>query len=469
MTSRTKLWWLWIVSAVVLTAVLGYIMLAEHMDKTIFMPGELSNGHHQLAQACDACHMDAFGGGEVLQKACVDCHGDQRVKPLDSHPAAKFKDPRNADLLENIDALHCVSCHSEHKGEITLKDGLTQPLDFCVYCHSDIGEDRESHKDMAFDTCKNSGCHNFHNNRALYTKYLQKHLHEPETLAEARVPQREFGSIIDQLAEYPIDRYPLQALTLAEIDVELRHSKDEVINNDWLASRHAQAGVNCSACHDADNSTTWNARPQQQACKGCHDVEVSRLMQGKHGMRLQQGLSPMTPAQARLPMRDESAHEKLTCNSCHPAHAYDIHTAAVDACLDCHNDEHSLAYKQSKHFALWQREMSGDLPAGSGVSCATCHMPRINHDINDWMSRVIVDHNQSANLSPNSKMIRSACQNCHGLEFSIDAMADDVLIKNNFTGRPGLHVESMGMAQRDLERHQEETSEQDDDSGMFGF
>ncbi len=192
-------------------------------------------------------------------------------------------------------------------------------------------------------------------------------------------------------------------------------------------------------------------------------------MQGKHGMRLQQGLSPMTPAQARLPMRDESAHEKLTCNSCHPAHAYDIQTAAVDACLDCHNDEHSLAYKQSKHFALWQQEMSGDLPAGSGVSCATCHMPRINHDINDWMSRVIVDHNQSANLSPNSKMIRGACQNCHGLEFSIDAMADDVLIKNNFIGRPGLQVESMGMAQRDLERHQEETSEQDDESGMFGF
>jgi len=138
-------------------------------DQTLFMPGPLTDGHHQLADNCGACHTDALGGKEVLQTACVDCHGDDRKKPMDSHPVSKFKDPRNADTLENIDALHCVTCHTEHKPKITLANGVTQPEDVCFHCHQDIGKNRPSHKDMEFNSCKTAGCHNFHNNRALYT------------------------------------------------------------------------------------------------------------------------------------------------------------------------------------------------------------------------------------------------------------------------------------------------------------
>lgn len=137
-------------------------------------------------------------------------------------------------------------------------------------------------------------------------------------------------------------------------------------------------------------------------------------------MRLAAGLEPMKPADARLPMKADAAHSALTCNACHPAHRYDTRDAAVDACLACHDDRHSLAYEDSPHFRLWQREAAGELPEGSGVSCASCYMPRVDHDVNDWMSRVMVDHNQSATLSPNSKMIRPACLHCHGLDFAVD-------------------------------------------------
>ena len=80
-------WFIWIVLTSAAAAWLGYAMLSDTADKTIFMPGDLSPGHHQLAEACDACHVDAFAGGEVLQQACVDCHGKERVKPFDSHPS----------------------------------------------------------------------------------------------------------------------------------------------------------------------------------------------------------------------------------------------------------------------------------------------------------------------------------------------------------------------------------------------
>jgi hypothetical protein len=169
-------------------------------------------------------------------------------------------------------------------------------------------------------------------------------------------------------------------------------------------------------------------------------------------MRLAAGLPPMTPAEARLPMHADVAHEELTCNTCHSPHRYDVVHAAVEACLECHDDTHSRAYTGSPHHRLWQQEQRGELPPGSGVSCAGCHMPRISFDVNDWVSRIMIDHNQSADLSPNSKMIRPACLHCHGLAFSIDALADPDQIERNFRGTPGIHVDSMEMAERDLQR-----------------
>ena len=135
--------------------------------------------------------------------------------------------------------------------------------------------------------------------------------------------------------------------------------------------------------------------------------------------------------------------------------------------MDCHNDTHTLAWTDSPHFDMWQKELRGELPEGSGVSCATCHMPRIEHDVSDWLTRVMVDHNQSANLSPNSRMIRSACLHCHGLEFSIDALADQKLIDSNFAGRPSVHVQTMDLAAAEKERRDSEAG--DDDTSMFGF
>jgi formate-dependent nitrite reductase cytochrome c552 subunit len=435
------------------------------------MPGPLSPGHHQLADACDACHADAFGGGEVLQQSCVDCHGEDRVKPFDSHPAKKFKDPRNAELLENIDALMCVSCHTEHRPEITAKDGVTQPIDFCVHCHKDVAEERPSHEGMAFDTCKDSGCHNFHNNRALYTDFLIKHLDEPPTLKEVVLPAKEYLDVIDEVVEYPREKYPLTKLEEKDIDAVESLAISPEIKKDWIETSHARSGVNCTACHvteDGNGNEKWADHPEHQACSSCHSVEVSRFTEGKHGMRLKQGLSPMTPENAMLPMKQDTQHDELTCSSCHGAHRFDVITAAVESCLGCHDDDHSLAYQQSPHYRLWLKEVSGEAEAGSGVSCASCHMPRISYDVSEWSSRIIVDHNQSANLSPNSKMIRSSCLNCHGLAFTLEALTDENMINNNFTGKPVKYTNTMDLADRENQRRLKAAAE-DEDAGMFGF
>jgi hypothetical protein len=163
-------------------------------------------------------------------------------------------------------------------------------------------------------------------------------------------------------------------------------------------------------------------------------------------MRAAAGLAPMTPADARLPMQADAAHRALQCTSCHGAHGFAANlAAAVQACLGCHDDEHSRAYQDSPHHALAQREARGELPPGSGVSCATCHMPRERIDTAEG-TRIAVQHNQSATMRPFSKMVRPVCQHCHGLGFVLDALSDHVLVARNFRGRPAATHRSIAMA-----------------------
>jgi hypothetical protein len=136
-------------------------------------------------------------------------------------------------------------------------------------------------------------------------------------------------------------------------------------------------------------------------------------------------------------MHPNSAHRQLGCTSCHAAHRFDTRFAAVDACFQCHADDHSLNYPQSIHATLWRSESTGTAPPGTGVSCATCHLPREKHSDT---GQVRVQHNQNLNLRPNEKMLRSVCLHCHGLGFSIDSLADASLVRSNFHGQPGTHI-----------------------------
>ena len=131
------------------------------------------------------------------------------------------------------------------------------------------------------------------------------------------------------------------------------------------------------------------------------------------------------------------------CATCHDPHSVDTAPARVEACVSCHDDGHTKAYFDSPHYALFQAELAGEGAPGSGVGCADCHMPRLEDPDS---GKVFVTHNQNETLRPNEKMIRSTCLSCHGLAFSIDALADPVLVERNFAGKPSAHVESIDWA-----------------------
>jgi hypothetical protein len=173
-------------------------------------------------------------------------------------------------------------------------------------------------------------------------------------------------------------------------------------------------------------------------------------------MRLAEGLSPMTPGQARQPMQAKARKTELSCTSCHSAHRFDTRKAAVEACVGCHRDQHTAAYQRSSHYALWKKELAGEAPAGSGVSCASCHLPRDEHRAPDaGAKRILVQHNQNDNLRPNEKMIRPVCMSCHGLAYSIDALADARLVLENFAGKPRAHIKSLDMVEQRMKEVEE--------------
>lgn len=444
--AKRKYWVAWFTATLVLGVYLTFNLVAE--DRTTFLPGSTSDGHYQIELACEACHTDTFTSRDEMQDACVGCHADELKRVSDSHPKSKFTDPRNSVRVAKLDARYCVTCHAEHREEITASMGVTVAGDVCLHCHADIEDDRPSHKDMAFTTCADAGCHNFHDNTALYEDFLVKHANKPDVQERALVPERNFSRIFETLTGYPVDTYPKQRLKLSDRDHPESLSIDPMIYEDWAATSHAKAGVNCSGCHVTKSSVgkqEWTDKPGTAVCATCHKSEEKGFLASKHGMRLAQGLSPMTTAAARKEMRVKPHAEALGCSSCHSAHRFDTRYAAVDACLGCHVDEHSEAYKGSPHFELWRKQTVSTESKSTGVSCATCHLPR-EPAKQDGIERVIVRHNQNDFLRPAEKMIRPVCMNCHGLGFSIDALADPQLVKNNFKGPPLKHIESIDMA-----------------------
>ena len=485
MSRKAWIWVLWAAATIGACWMLAAWMLVAG-DRRPFLIGETTDAHHQFEIACETCHAapafaDAAKAEKALNKACRTCHDKELRAADDSHSTKRFRSPRMAAFREKLDARLCTSCHVEHRPEITRASAVSVAMDFCVACHSegeqDVRKNRPSHAGLGFDTCASSGCHNYHDNRALYEDFLVKHAHA-EWLAL---------SPAHALAARQRSRAPAPEAALGRDDAAAPAAAlgSAATVDDWAGSGHAAAGVNCAACHapGAPGNASlsgiephWTDHPGTAACEDCHRPQARTFVLGRHGMRrhpriakprdpakelealglgdwLPEGLlavleDPSPPArmavhEARLPMRAEAAHRLLDCGSCHRPHAVDTAFAAVEACTSCHDDRHTRAYVGSPHHQLWLAELAGEAKPGTGVSCATCHMAKFKS-----RGLVVTNHNQNDILRPSEKMIRPVCLDCHGLRFALDALADPDLVERNFDGPPTVKVKSIDWAVR---------------------
>ncbi|MEM8722755.1 MAG: cytochrome c3 family protein [Cyanobacteria bacterium P01_G01_bin.39] len=218
------------------------------------------------------------------------------------------------------------------------------------------------------------------------------------------------------------------------------------IEQQWQNSAHALAEVNCSSCHQQEDTKAFIAQPTSESCRSCHEQSVDTFLLGKHGIRTLEGLSPLTPAMAHLPMKESSFERQLDCNSCHNVHTVDTYQAAVDSCLTCHNDNHSLNYKNSPHAQVFRQIGTLPRPNAESVTCATCHLPREAHG-----DEVLVNHNNTYTLKPRDRMVKEVCMNCHGVEHAYNSIFDDELVEANFARPPNEQMRTFELV-RELEK-----------------
>lgn len=215
------------------------------------------------------------------------------------------------------------------------------------------------------------------------------------------------------------------------------------INQSWSQSAHALADVNCSSCHQNKSTKQVLQRPNHESCQSCHEAQVDTFLLGKHGIRLLEGQTALTPALAHLPMQAAAHDKQMNCNACHDVHSVKTLPASVDSCLTCHKDTHSLNYKNSRHAQLLQEEGSLPRPSTASTTCATCHLPRQK----SASGTVMVNHNNTFTLLPRDRMVKEVCMNCHGMEFAYNSIFDDDLVESNFARPPTLSMDTLKMVQ----------------------
>ncbi len=238
---------------------------------------------------------------------------------------------------------------------------------------------------------------------------------------------------------FTLNSYSVQSQTVQPAQLE-------EINQQWQQSAHALAEVNCSSCHLEKDSQKLVGKPTVESCRSCHQGQVDTFLLGKHGIRTLEGLSPLTPKLAKLPMKQSAQNKQMNCNTCHNVHSVNTVVAAVDSCLTCHNDTHSLNYQNSKHGQFLAQAETLPRPSSESVTCSTCHLPRQVHE-----GTVFVNHNNTYTLLPRDRMVKEVCINCHSAEYAYESIFDDALVESNFAAAPTLEMETFEMV-RALEK-----------------
>lgn len=230
----------------------------------------------------------------------------------------------------------------------------------------------------------------------------------------------------------------------------------------WEVSPHALNDVNCASCHQNEETKEFVANPGFESCQSCHENSVDTFLLGKHGIRLLEDETPLTPKMAHIPMKRDAFDQQMNCNACHDAHTVNTMQASVDACLTCHNDDHSLNYENSKHAqVVFASKSSLPRPGDEMVTCATCHLPRTGTKKGDGTPVVNVNHNNTYTLKPRNRMVGEVCMNCHGVEYSYNSIFDDDLVEANFDRPPTLEHESFELMRAAEQRRSGNASDSD--------
>ena len=426
-------------------------------ENELFVPGRTSDGHHQIESQCANCH-DPFGGAQ--DEACLACHGQSLKARNDSHAPSKFDDPARSAQLAVVDARSCVACHREHRAEARLRGSVSVPTTFCIGCHAEVRQERPSHTEFSDSGCASAGCHNYHDNRALYRDFLAKDRGAPRLRADPRVPTR--TAFDGQAAAPPPPPLPAPDLPATfnpdpggENGSDSRWASNILpAITEWSQSAHAQAGVNCSGCHQRGPGNNCRRRGGRHRLRQLPPRPASRIprRQARH--------APQRRGRPHVPGHGPGAHEsggvephaRLHLLSWGPSLRPDpgrgvrlrgLPQRRAHPQLPRLGPLHRLAQGAAAAGPRRHRGLLRHLPpAPLRPARAPARSARPGQGIR-------VEHNQNGNLRPNDRMWREVCIHCHSAGFSLAALVDPGLVMGNFTGEPSPALTSMDLIEKE--------------------
>ena len=219
--------------------------------------GALSLRHHSLEDNCESCHVAAFES--VQDETCLSCHketGDHAkagrlaagMPPLSAGDALQW---RIAETLGKEGPLGCVSCHTEHEGEVRQKPASEA---FCSDCHSDL--------DTRLTDTKLADAHDFGKEHPQFRPayYASFGAAKPVRAAPGSTPVEKSG------LKFPHDVHMDARGGAARMAVSLTQYG---------------APLECKDCHSLTaDKIGFKPVEMEQACEGCHSLVSGRTAAG---------------------------------------------------------------------------------------------------------------------------------------------------------------------------------------------
>ena len=397
------------------------------LKKMLLMPGDLINGHLELEDDCENCHVEFDQSSQ--NPLCIDCHEEIAA---DLKKTSGFH-----GINKKIKGVHCRSCHTDHIGrdadivrldkESFNHDLTNYPLEgahgalSCSQCHesgkgyrkesyqcNDCHKKLDPHKGELGKEC--DSCHSSQSWQETVfdhdeTEFVLQYKHK-EVSCESCHLNNVYENTPQQCADCHTNQDVHQ--NRFESECENCHSEkawdlssfDHNLESDFkLKFGHLE--VDCNLCH----KQPVDKKIEPENCNSCHqkdDIHNTRMGSKCESCHSEKGWAKNLfdhEKKTEFPLRGK--HKKVTCSGCH--HTEAASKMPVRDCYDCHkpDDPHANSL---------------------GSNCGRCH------NENDWTQSTVFSHETTAfpllgmhkqlscgecHLTENFQHATRDCYSCH--------------------------------------------------------
>ena len=416
---------------------------------TLWISGSMSDAHANLANDCQACHVEAFVS--VRDSACLECHTDipdhaeaDRMAISEPELGAGRAFLRAVAKTFNRPERSCASCHLEHEGAGEM---AAAPQQFCADCHTDM------------DTRLTTDVLNAHDFGEDHPEFRPRIMTRPAD--ENGMARYRRVSIEDDPEENTGLKFPHE-LHLSETNGVARMAQR-------LSGTYGfREALECADCHvPTPDRTRFEPITMEANCQMCHSLAFDRI--GGTIRTLRHGEPEMVIADIRAFYRNTAPRRPIDLSGMERrrpgddsrartvgryqfaartryARADDAIRAVFSrdgACYDCHAVERPRIRGSLSFDIVPVRQISRYMHAGwfdhgahETEDCATCHEADTSEEASDVLLPGIETCREChAGGSTSGDEIVSTCAMCHNYHAD-DAAPYLVRARNNRGQRP---------------------------------